>query len=1318
MADRYWVGGTDSWNTIASSKWATTSGGAGGASVPVAGDNVFFDANSGSGDITASTTLPALNNLDFTGFTGRFSSGSMIVRVAGTVTFSSTMGLFNGNVTIAVPTGVTGATLSIAGSAPSHINNMSYPLVIATNATTLNLSPGVIYGSITVPANCTVNTTYAETLTAQMITLAAGSTLNVVSNGLKARSLTLTTTAVVNGNMMISAIPPAHSSQDGIACLFSLSGTHAQNRSVTIDNNVTTVIINNTVNHATNNQLFVDFKRGGSGVQVTSAASPATSVTYIHGITRSGVGDDQYILLGTLNSEYGINLRLTGNHTYDNFIIKSVRLISGTVTFNNSIDMNFAPQVGMTINAPVPPTMVGVSYATKTEVTYPIFPEAPELFGFSQPEGPPLYGSNYRLIPFFENRDYALDTTFSITYSDATPSWANFNTNTGEITGTVTDTDVNYGTATITATNPLGSDSISFPLSARSMNFTNVPLNTESDADNEYIYDPAPVSNITNIISSTFSMEVYPAAPWLSIDSSTGVINGTPPEDAIDTTYFVYVAWEVTNNEGRRSYFTYYELKVVKAIIPVQNVFNTSIWTGNAAARTITTGIDSGEGSLTWVKQRSGTNGNLLQDTFRGPAYFLQSQTTDAQALSGGAMVTSYTSSGYTLGTHPGVNGNGQTYVGWQFRRAEKFFDIVQYTGNGVAGRQIAHNLGVKPGMLIVKKYAGGGTYPNTSWIVQHISIPATQFFYLQLTNPATTSAGPWNNTTASETVFTLGTAIEANENGSSYIAYLFAHDPSPEGLIQCGSYVGNGAATGPIVNLGWRPQYIMIKNATAAGNWHVYDTTRGEVSGSDYILFPNLSNAESDAPYISWGSNGFQVTTATAGMNASGNTYVYMAIRAPDIGEETYTTSGTYTWTVPRGVTKFSAVAIGAGGGGSSNYNPGSNWPGKSGAGGALEYVNNYSVNPGDVVTITVGKGGGVNSATNNNPINNGGDTVISIGGTTVIAAGGGIRGLNQFNTSTASLGGTPSGNGTGFNGGPGSASSTSTPAGGAGKYNENGTLGGGGTPLGGLTGPVSPVFGAGGLGSTSGSGTIGSDGGARIVWSPGLTYPSNAVEMWETTTTGTYSFVVPENVSSINAVVIGGGGGGAGGEYGGWTMPGGGGGGGGLAYSNNIPVTPGETLTIECGNRGTGGWGGSGPLAGQRATDGTAGTASIIYRGSTPLLSANGGGRGNTSSTNSETGYQGASGTATVGDVKFNGGGGIGRTGMAGGAATYTANGSNGGGGTSLYGSGRTVGTLCGAGGAGGGVGGSGTAGGVGGVRIIWKTGYSYPSNAFIPT
>ena len=74
MSDRYWVGGTANWDGTAGTKWATTSGGAGGASVPTSADNVYFDANSGAVTVTVSISAPC-KNLDFSGFTGNGGKG-------------------------------------------------------------------------------------------------------------------------------------------------------------------------------------------------------------------------------------------------------------------------------------------------------------------------------------------------------------------------------------------------------------------------------------------------------------------------------------------------------------------------------------------------------------------------------------------------------------------------------------------------------------------------------------------------------------------------------------------------------------------------------------------------------------------------------------------------------------------------------------------------------------------------------------------------------------------------------------------------------------------------------------------------------------------------------------------------------------------------------------------------------------------------------------------------------------------------------------------------------------------------------------------
>ena len=102
MADRYWVGGTANWDATAGTKWATTSGGAGGASVPTSADDVYFDAASGAVTCTVSTTQNC-RGLNFTGFTGTLAGtgsiqaqGNVIVASGMTWTLSGTLWILGG----------------------------------------------------------------------------------------------------------------------------------------------------------------------------------------------------------------------------------------------------------------------------------------------------------------------------------------------------------------------------------------------------------------------------------------------------------------------------------------------------------------------------------------------------------------------------------------------------------------------------------------------------------------------------------------------------------------------------------------------------------------------------------------------------------------------------------------------------------------------------------------------------------------------------------------------------------------------------------------------------------------------------------------------------------------------------------------------------------------------------------------------------------------------------------------------------------------------------------------------------------------------
>ena len=90
MADRYWVGGTANWDGTAGTKWSTTSGGAGGASVPTSADDVFFDSLS-TGTCTISSGNTGAKSINCTGFTGTL-AGTININISGSLTLDAGMG--------------------------------------------------------------------------------------------------------------------------------------------------------------------------------------------------------------------------------------------------------------------------------------------------------------------------------------------------------------------------------------------------------------------------------------------------------------------------------------------------------------------------------------------------------------------------------------------------------------------------------------------------------------------------------------------------------------------------------------------------------------------------------------------------------------------------------------------------------------------------------------------------------------------------------------------------------------------------------------------------------------------------------------------------------------------------------------------------------------------------------------------------------------------------------------------------------------------------------------------------------------------------
>lgn len=300
----------------------------------------------------------------------------------------------------------------------------------------------------------------------------------------------------------------------------------------------------------------------------------------------------------------------------------------------------------------------------------------------------------------------------------------------------------------------------------------------------------------------------------------------------------------------------------------------TSVFSPNQTSATTGTAITTGfpvDWQLVGINggnvqnQRSSTRLTGVNTNGTSNSQYLITSNTNAEAATG-SLTLNWNNTGFQV---PSLN-SGSPTIFWNFRRAPGFFDVVCYTGTGSA-QTLSHNLGVTPELMIVK-WRTGATGDN--WNVYHSAIGATGALYLNNTDATVGTA--WNNTAPTATQFTVGT--QGSVSAATYVAYLFA---TCAGVSKVGSYTGTGALQ--TINCGFTggARFVLIKRTDSTGDWYVYDSARGISSGNDPYLLLNSTAAEvTGTNYVDTTSVGFQVTAAApAGLNASGGTYIFLAI-------------------------------------------------------------------------------------------------------------------------------------------------------------------------------------------------------------------------------------------------------------------------------------------------------------------------------------------------------------------------------------------------------------------------------------------------------
>lgn len=297
--------------------------------------------------------------------------------------------------------------------------------------------------------------------------------------------------------------------------------------------------------------------------------------------------------------------------------------------------------------------------------------------------------------------------------------------------------------------------------------------------------------------------------------------------------------------------------------------FATTLYTGTGTLLNVTTGIDSVNGTgLTWIKNRTDANSHILVDTMRGDTFSLSTDNTGAQATTS-ATFNSFNIDGFTVEAAGfATNKSGSNYVAWQFLEDKGFFDIVTYTGTGVA-QSIPHNLDAEVGFMVIK-----ATGFAASWAATHKSLATGDVVFLDTSTAVANSPNHYPNHPTTTNI-NVGTDTGVNANTENYVAYLFAHNPS-KGVF-CGSYTGN-ATTSNIITTGFPVGWVLIKEIGNSNSWYLVDIER-----SGNFLQADTSSVESTA-LATFQAEGFTITNAGVEVNRSGGDYIFMAIADPTL--------------------------------------------------------------------------------------------------------------------------------------------------------------------------------------------------------------------------------------------------------------------------------------------------------------------------------------------------------------------------------------------------------------------------------------------------
>jgi hypothetical protein len=393
---------------------------------------------------------------------------------------------------------------------------------------------------------------------------------------------------------------------------------------------------------------------------------------------------------------------------------------------------------------------------------------------------------------------------------------------------------------------------------------------------------------------------------WVLLDTMRGLSNSgdtllfanTSGAEVTDSSYFIRptatgFAWTANYTTNAGAIYIAIRRGPMKVPTDATKVYSANRYqynSGYAGGLTTTTvsGAAGGFGGfptdmvINTIRNNSGDgNRQFFLDRLRGIPGLWSTQTySESSPAAPGSDAKWDNMVGVTTSGYPYYVYTPYSFTNYFFKRAPQFFDEVCYTGTGTSNSSINHNLGVVPELFFVKRRNAGGS-GDVNWGVYSKDRPSIDFNLIlnSTTGWYNAGTGGWFGTgTLSATVFPSGNAGGnfGNLSGGTYVAYLFATCPN---VSKVGSYTGTG--TTQTINCGFTggARWVMIKRTDSTGDWLVWDTVSGMVAGTDNRIAMNTTAAEVNENWVYTASTGFEIVTSNASVNASGGTYIFLAI-------------------------------------------------------------------------------------------------------------------------------------------------------------------------------------------------------------------------------------------------------------------------------------------------------------------------------------------------------------------------------------------------------------------------------------------------------